>query len=84
VPRVNRGRPGHLNGMAENDTYKIVELAGSSPDGVTAAMRSAVERANETLRNLDWIEVTGIRGHVDNGEIAHFQVEMKVGFKLER
>jgi flavin-binding protein dodecin len=70
--------------MAENDTYKIVQLAGSSPDGVTAAMRSAVERANETLRNLDWIEVTAIRGHVDNGEIAHFQVEMKVGFKLER
>jgi dodecin len=70
--------------MAENDTYKIVELAGSSPDGVTAAMRSAVARANETLRNLDWIEVTGIRGHVEGGEIAHFQVEMKVGFKLEQ
>jgi flavin-binding protein dodecin len=70
--------------MAENDTYKMVELAGTSPDGVTAAMRSAVERADKTLRNVDWIEVTGIRGHVEGGEIAHFQVTMKVGFKLER
>ena len=85
LPRVSTAvAAGTSDGMAENDTYKIVELAGSSPDGVTAAMRSAVERADETLRNLDWIEVTGIRGHVEGGEIAHFQVTMKVGFKLER
>ena len=69
--------------MAENDTYKIVELAGTSPEGVTEAMRSGVERASKTLRGVDWIEVTGIRGHVENDEIAHFQVTMKVGFKLE-
>ncbi|MDX6684050.1 MAG: dodecin [Baekduia sp.] len=69
--------------MAENDTYKIVELAGTSPDGVTEAMRSGVTRAATTLRNVDWIEVTGIRGHVEGDEIAHFQVTMKVGFKLE-
>jgi flavin-binding protein dodecin len=69
--------------MAENDTYKIVELAGTSPEGVTEAMRSGVERASSTLREVDWIEVTGIRGHVQDGEIAHFQVTMKVGFKLE-
>jgi flavin-binding protein dodecin len=69
--------------MAENDTYKIVELAGTSPDGVTEAMRSGVARASATLRNVDWIEVTGIRGHVEGGEIAHFQVTMKIGFKLE-
>jgi flavin-binding protein dodecin len=69
--------------MAENDTYKIVELAGTSPEGVTEAMRSGVERASATLREVDWIEVTSIRGHVQDGEIAHFQVSMKVGFKLE-
>jgi dodecin len=69
--------------MAENDTYKIVELAGTSPEGVTEAMRSGVERASKTLRSVDWIEVTSIRGHVEDGEIAHFQVQMKVGFKLE-
>ena len=69
--------------MAENDTYKIVELAGTSPEGVTEAMRSGVERASKTLRGVDWIEVTGIRGHVENDEIAHFQVTMKVGFRVD-
>jgi dodecin len=77
------GRLGTPEGMAENDTYKIVELTGTSPEGVTEAMRSGVQRANATLRGLDWIEVTSIRGHVEEGEIAHFQVTMKVGFKLE-
>ena len=70
--------------MSESDTYKIVEIAGTSPDGVTEAMRSGVARAAATLRDVDWIEVRSIRGHVENGEIAHFQVEMRVGFKLER
>ncbi|HET8978355.1 MAG TPA: dodecin [Solirubrobacteraceae bacterium] len=69
--------------MSESDTYKIVEIAGTSPEGVTEAMRSGVARAASTLRNVDWIEVRSIRGHVENGEIAHFQVEMRVGFKLE-
>jgi dodecin len=69
--------------MAESDTYKIVELAGTSPDGVTEAMRSGVRRASKTLRQVDWVEVHSIRGHVEDGEIAHFQVEMRVGFKLE-
>lgn len=69
--------------MAESDTYKITEIAGTSPDGVTEAMRSGVARAAKTLRNVDWIEVHSIRGHVEGGEIAHFQVEMRIGFKLE-
>jgi flavin-binding protein dodecin len=69
--------------MAENNTYKIVEIAGTSSESVAQAMRSGVRRASQTLRNLDWVEVTGIRGHVEDGEIAHFQVEMKVGFRLE-
>lgn len=69
--------------MAENSTYKIVEIAGTSPDSVAEAMRSGVRRASRTLRNVDWVQVVGIRGHVEDGEIAHFQVEMKVGFRLE-
>jgi flavin-binding protein dodecin len=69
--------------MADNDTYRIIELAGTSPEGVTEAMRAGVARASQTLRDLDWIEVRSIRGHVENGEIAHFQVEMRVGFRLE-
>jgi hypothetical protein len=69
--------------MSDSDTYRIIELAGTSPDGVSEAMRTGVKRASETLREVDWIEVRGIRGHVEGGEIAHFQVEMRVGFKLE-
>ena len=69
--------------MAENSTYKIVEIAGTSPDSVAEAMRSGVRRASRTLRNVDWVQVVGIRGHVEDGEIAHFQVEMKVGCRLE-
>jgi flavin-binding protein dodecin len=69
--------------MSQTSTYKIVELTGTSPDGVTEAMRSGVARASETLRNLDWIEVCEVRGHIENGEIQHFQVTMKVGFRLD-
>jgi hypothetical protein len=69
--------------MSESSTYKIVELTGTSRDGVTEAMRAGVGRANKTLRNLDWVEVCEIRGQIDDGEIKHFQVTMKVGFRLE-
>lgn len=69
--------------MAENSTYKIVEIAGTSPDSIAEAMRSGVRRASGTLRNVGWVEVVGIRGHVEGDQIAHFQVEMKVGFRLE-
>jgi flavin-binding protein dodecin len=67
----------------ETSTYKVVELTGSATEGVTEAMRAGVKRASETLRNLDWIEVTEIRGHIEGGDINHFQVTMKVGFRLE-
>ena len=70
--------------MSESDTYRIIEIAGTSPDGVTEAMKSGVARASKTLRNLDWVEVRSIRGHIENDQIAHFQVEMRVGFRLEQ
>ncbi len=69
--------------MSDSSTYKIVEVAGTSPDSVAEAMRSGVRRAASTLREIDWVEVTGIRGHVEGDRIEHFQVEMKIGFKLE-
>ena len=69
--------------MSESDTYRIIEIAGTSPDGVTEAMNSGVARAAKTLRGLDWVEVRSIRGHVQGDTIEHFQVEMRVGFKLE-
>lgn len=64
-------------------TYKITEIVGSSPDGIDDAIRNGVARASTTLRNLDWFEVTEIRGHLDGGAVGHFQVSMKVGFRLD-
>lgn len=69
--------------MSESDTYRIIEIAGTSPDGVTEAMKSGVARASKTLRGLDWVEVRSIRGHIEGDRIDHFQVELRVGFKLE-
>ena len=66
-----------------NHTYRVTEIVGTSPDGVDQAIRNGITRASQTLRNLDWFEVTEIRGYLDAGEVAHFQVGMKVGFRLE-
>jgi len=64
-------------------TYRIIELTGTSAEGVTEAINSGVARASRTLRNLDWIEVTNIRGHLADGRVAHYQVTMKVGFRMD-
>lgn len=68
--------------MSEH-VYKSVEITGTSADGVTEAIDRAIAKASKTLRNVDWFEVTSIRGHVAEGEVAHYQVTMKVGFRLE-
>jgi dodecin len=64
-------------------TYKVSEVVGTSTDSIQQAVRNGIARASQTLRNLDWFEVTEIRGHVVDGEVGHFQVTMKIGFKLE-
>ena len=63
--------------------YKSVEITGTSPEGVTEAIDRAVAKASETLRGLDWFEVTEIRGHLGEGRVEHYQVTIKVGFRLE-
>jgi dodecin len=63
--------------------YRVTEIVGSSPDGIDQAIRNAVSRASQTLRNLDWFEVVEIRGHLEGGEVAHTQVTLKVGFRLD-
>ena len=68
--------------MADH-VYRVSEIVGSSPDSLQQAIRNGVSRAGQTLRNLEWFEVTEIRGHIENGEVAHFQVGMKVGFRLD-
>jgi len=64
-------------------TYRVTEIVGTSPASVDAAIRNGLHRAGQTLRHLDWFEVTEIRGQIEDGEIAHVQVGMKVGFRLE-
>jgi hypothetical protein len=66
-----------------NHVYKLVELVGSSPTSSDEAIRNALATAARTLRNIDWFEVLETRGHVVNGEVGHFQVTLKVGFRLE-
>jgi flavin-binding protein dodecin len=68
--------------MSDN-VYSVSEIVGTSKEGVDDAIRGAVERASQTLRHLDWFEVSEIRGHIDSDRVCHFQVTMKVGFRLE-
>lgn len=63
--------------------YKIVELVGSSSESSDQAIRNAIERASKTLKHINWFEVVETRGHIQDGKVAHFQVVLKVGFRLE-
>ncbi len=63
--------------------YKSVEITGSSPAGVKEAIDGAITKASHSVRNLDWFEVTSIRGQIDEGRVAHYQVTLKIGFRLE-
>jgi flavin-binding protein dodecin len=66
-----------------NRTYRVTEIVGTSSEGIDGAVRNGLARAAETLRHLDWFEVTEIRGHLSEGAIDQIQVGMKVGFRLE-
>jgi flavin-binding protein dodecin len=66
-----------------NRTYRVTEIVGTSPEGIDAAIRNAIERTSKTLRHVDWFEVTQVRGQVKDGAVEHFQVGLKVGFRLE-
>ena len=68
--------------VADN-IYSIAEIVGSSTDGIDDAIKGAVGRASETLHNLDWFEVTGMRGRIEDDGLCHFQVTVKVGFRLD-
>ena len=68
--------------MSDN-VYRLTEIVGTSTEGIDAAIRNAVNRASGTLRGLDWFEVTEIRGHVAEDQIAHYQVALKLGFRLD-
>ena len=64
--------------------YSVTEVVGSSKDSLENAIRNAIRTAGGTLRNLDWFEVTQIRGHIENNDVGHFQVALKLGLRYER
>jgi flavin-binding protein dodecin len=66
-----------------NRTYRISEIVGTSPDSINDAVENGIKRAGETLRHLDWFEVTGVRGQISDTDVSHYQVTMKIGFRLE-
>lgn len=66
-----------------NHVYRVIEVVGSSPESVDAAIRNGIARAAQTTRNLNWFEVTEIRGQISEGDVAHVQVGMKIGFRLD-
>jgi flavin-binding protein dodecin len=66
-----------------NHVYSISEVVGTSPDSIESAVSNAVTQAAKTLRNLDWFEVQSVRGQISDGAIAHWQVTVKLGFRLE-
>jgi dodecin len=76
------GRKAEESPMSDH-VYKKVELVGSSPDGIEAAIRNALSRAGKTIRNMRWFEVTETRGHIEDGQIQHWQVTLKLGFTLD-
>jgi flavin-binding protein dodecin len=66
-----------------NHVYKVIELTGSSPKGSDDAIQRAIKKASQTVRDIQWFQVTETRGHVVGGKVAHWQVTLKIGFTLE-
>ena len=69
--------------MSSAHVYKTVEITGSSSDDVNEAIRNAIEKASQTLRHLEWFEVTDVRGMIADDRLAYYQVTLKIGFRLE-
>ena len=82
-PHDAGGRAFLHTGPMTDHVYKSVEITGSSTAGVKEAIDRAIAKASESLRHIDWFEVADIRGHVEDGKVAHYQVTLKIGFRLE-
>jgi hypothetical protein len=68
--------------MSEH-VYKVIELVGSSPDGIEGAVQNAIAKASKSLHHLRWFEVMETRGHIEGGKVSHYQVILKVGFTID-
>ncbi len=69
--------------MSDHHTYKKIEVVGSSKTGIDDAIRNAIRQSARSISHLEWFEVTETRGHIVDGEVAHFQVVLKLGFRIE-
>ncbi len=65
-------------------TYAVSEIVGSSETSIDDAIRSGIKTASQSLKNLEWFEVDQIRGHIEGGQVGHFQVTMRLGFRYEK
>jgi flavin-binding protein dodecin len=94
LPRARTGRDGAIDfalkmrdvadEVAQADhVYRVIEIVGSSADGIEAAIDAGLDRAHRTLRNLRWFEVIRTSGHIEGGRAKHYQVTLKVGFTME-
>ncbi len=69
--------------MSDHHTYKKIEMVGSSTASIEDAINNALAECHKSIRNMDWFEVTETRGHIVNGKVGHFQVTLKIGFRVE-
>ena len=69
--------------MSEHHTYKKIEMVGSSTDSIEDAIDNALAECSKSVSNMDWFEVTETRGHIVDGAVGHFQVTLKIGFRIE-
>ena len=67
----------------EGHVYRVIEVVGTSAESIDGAVKSAIERAHQTVRHLRWFEVARTSGHIDEGKVSHFQVTLKIGFTME-
>lgn len=70
--------------MSDHRTYKKIELVGSSPTSIEDAINNAIAECSKSVKNIEWFEVTETRGHIADGKVAHFQVVLKIGFRIEQ
>jgi dodecin len=81
--RFHRIHPADEGAAVADHTYVVNEVVGTSPESVNKAIDNGIQRASRTLRNLDWFELVSVRGSIADGQVSHYQVTMKVGFRLE-
>ena len=70
--------------MSSDHTYKKIEIVGSSSESSDDAIRNAIAACKDSIKHMDWFEVVDTRGHIKDGEVAHFQVTLKIGFRIEK